>query len=162
MSVSLLQKYKPPDMFCQVHKRVWRLDSVSISGYLINSVHHDYVFKAFCVYISALFCGKQTWVMKTEGKESHIYRLHSVCMHAYLFSRVQFFATSWTVAHQAPLSMGFFSGKNSGMGFHFLLQGIFPTQGSNLPLLCLLHCRQIFHPLSHWKSPFYVSALNFF
>ena len=100
--------------------------------------------------------------MKTEGKESHIYRLHSVCMHAYLFSRVQFFATSWTVAHQAPLSMGFFSGKNSGMGFHFLLQGIFPTQGSNLPLLCLLHCRQIFHPLSHWKSPFYVSALNFF
>ena len=31
---------------------------------------------------------------------------------------------------------GIFSGKNAGMGCHLLLQGIFPTQGSNL---CLLH-----------------------
>ena len=30
-------------------------------------------------------------------------------------------------------------GKNIGMGCHALLQGIFPTQGSNLCLLCLLH-----------------------
>ena len=28
------------------------------------------------------------------------------------------------------------------MGCHFLLQGIFPTQGSNLHLLCLLYSRQ--------------------
>ena len=28
-----------------------------------------------------------------------------------------------------------FSGKNTGMGYHFLLQGIFLTQGSNLYLL---------------------------
>ena len=28
-------------------------------------------------------------------------------------------------------------------GCHFLLQGIVPTQGSNLGLFCLLHCRQI-------------------
>ena len=100
--------------------------------------------------------------MKTEGRESHIYRLHSMCVHAQLPSHVQLFAASWTVAHQAPLSMGFFFKKNSGVGFHFLLQGVFPTQGSNLPLLCLLHCRQIFYPLSPWGSPFYVPALNFF
>ena len=30
-------------------------------------------------------------------------------------------------------------GKNTGVGCHFLFQGIFPTQGSNLRLLCLLH-----------------------
>ena len=35
------------------------------------------------------------------------------------------------------------------MGCHFLLQGIFPTQGSSL---CLLHCRQIVYPLSHWVT----------
>ena len=35
---------------------------------------------------------------------------------------------------------------------HFLLQGIFPTQGSNPHLLCLLHCRSILHLLSHWGS----------
>ena len=40
--------------------------------------------------------------------------------------------TPWTVACQAPL--GFprdFPGKNIGVGCHFLLQGIFTTQGSN-------------------------------
>ena len=30
-------------------------------------------------------------------------------------------------------------GKNTGVGCHVLLQGIFPTQGSNLCLLGLLH-----------------------
>ena len=40
---------------------------------------------------------------------------------------------------------GNFSGKNSEVGCHFLLQGIFLTQGLNLCLLCLLHCRQILY-----------------
>jgi len=30
-------------------------------------------------------------------------------------------------------------GKKTGVGFHFLLQGIFPTQGSNPHILHLLH-----------------------
>ena len=30
-------------------------------------------------------------------------------------------------------------GKNTGVGCHFLLLGIFPTQGLNAYLLCLLH-----------------------
>ena len=30
-------------------------------------------------------------------------------------------------------------GKNTGVGCHAFLQGIFLTQGSNPPLLCLLH-----------------------
>ena len=44
-------------------------------------------------------------------------------------SRVWPFLTPWTVAYQAPLSMGF-SCKNTGVGSqpHFLLQEIFPTQ----------------------------------
>ena len=39
-----------------------------------------------------------------------------------------------------------FPGKNTGVGCHFLLQGIFLTQGSNSGLL---HCRQILYHLSH-------------
>ena len=35
---------------------------------------------------------------------------------------VQLFATPWTIAHQAPLSMGYLN-KNTGVGCHFLLQG---------------------------------------
>ena len=54
-------------------------------------------------------------------------------------------ATPWTVALQAPLSMDF-PGKNAGVGCHFLLQGIFPTQGLNL---CLLHCQVGSLLLSH-------------
>ena len=39
-----------------------------------------------------------------------------------------------------------FPDKSTGVGCHFLLQGIFPTQGLNPRLLCLLHCRQILLP----------------
>ena len=46
--------------------------------------------------------------------------------------------TLWTVAHQAPLSMGF-SRQEYWSRCHALLQGIFSTQGLNLCLLCLLH-----------------------
>ena len=41
-------------------------------------------------------------------------------------------------------------GKNTGLGCHALLQGIFPTWGSNP---CLPHCRQIFfYCLSHQRQ----------
>ena len=45
-------------------------------------------------------------------------------------------------------------GKNTGVGSHSLLQGIFPTQGLNPGLL---HCRQILYHLRHQRSP---SVLN--
>ena len=45
-------------------------------------------------------------------------------------SRVRLLQTPWTVAHQPPLSVEF-SGKNTGEGSHFLLQGSFLTQGSH-------------------------------
>ena len=60
-------------------------------------------------------------------------------------SRVRLFATPWTVAFQAPLSMGF-SRQYTGVDCHFLLQGIFPTQGLKLGLS---HCRQTLYHLSH-------------
>ena len=46
----------------------------------------------------------------------------AVCPVLSCFSGVWLFATLWTVAQQAPLSMGFFLGKNTGVGCHFLLQ----------------------------------------
>ena len=41
-------------------------------------------------------------------------------------------------------------GQNTGVGSHSLLQGIFPTQGSNPGLP---HCRRILYQLSHKGSP---------
>ena len=46
-----------------------------------------------------------------------------------------------------------FSGKNTGVSCRLLLQGIFPTQGWNLPLLCLLYWQVNSLPLSHLGSP---------
>ena len=40
-------------------------------------------------------------------------------------------------------------GKTTGVGYNFLHQGIFPTQGLNLYLLCFLHCRHILYLLRH-------------
>ena len=46
-----------------------------------------------------------------------------------------------------------FPGKNTGVGCHFLFQGIFPTRGSNPPLLQLLHWQAGPSPVSHLGSP---------
>ena len=53
--------------------------------------------------------------------------------HVCLCVKSLLFATLWTVAHQAPLCMGF-SSKNTEVGGHALLHGIFLTQGLNLRL----------------------------
>ena len=71
-------------------------------------------------------------------------------------SCVQLFVTRWSVAHQAPQSMEF-SSKSPGVGCHFLLQGIFPTQGLNPGLP---HCRQILYQLSYKGSSVSTAALQ--
>ena len=62
-----------------------------------------------------------------------------------VLSRVHLLETPWTVALQASLSMGF-PRQECWSGLHFLLQGIFLTQGWNL---CHLRCKQI---LYHWAT----------
>ena len=54
---------------------------------------------------------------------------------------------TWTARVLGP---GDFLGKNTKVGCHALLQGIFPTQGLNPGPL---HCRQILYHLSHQGSP---------
>ena len=67
-------------------------------------------------------------------------------MHACIlshFSHVQFFVALLTVDCQAIYVCPWDSaGKNSGVGCHALLQGIFLTQGLDLHLLCLLHWQE--------------------
>ena len=74
-----------------------------------------------------------------------------------LLSRVRLFATPWTVAYEAPPSRDF-PGKNTGVGCYFLLQRIFPSQGSNPGLP---HCRQTLYPLSHHELLTYAFLLLF-
>ena len=55
-----------------------------------------------------------------------------------LFSHVQLFVTPWSVAHQAPLSMGF-SRQEYWSGLLCAPPGDLPDPG----ILWLLHCKQI-------------------
>ena len=65
-----------------------------------------------------------------------LYCVEDACLLSH-FCCVLLFATPWTVAHQAPLWDS--PRKNTRVGCHFLLQGIFLTQGLNPHLLRLLH-----------------------
>ena len=75
-------------------------------------------------------------------------RVH-VCVCVCVCVCVRLFVTPWDVVHQAPLSMEF-SRQEYWSGCHSLLQGIFPTQGSNLGLL---DYRQVLYHLSYQGSP---------
>ena len=74
-----------------------------------------------------------------------------VCMLS-CFSRIQLFATPWTLARQPPLSMEF-SRQEYWSGLPCPLQGIFPTQGSNPCLLHLLHWQVDSLPLAPPGKP---------
>ena len=68
------------------------------------------------------------------------------------FSHALLFAMLWTIACQAPLSMGS-SRQESWRGFHAPFKRIFPTQGLNLCLLCLLHWQAGSLPLAPPRKP---------
>ena len=68
--------------------------------------------------------------VKTNVKERACMLSHSVVSDS---------VTLWTVVHQSPLSMGFFSGENTGVGCHFLLQGSSqPKDWTRVSCVCCL------------------------
>ena len=75
--------------------------------------------------------------------------IHFYCA---VLSQVWLFATLCTVALQI-LCPWDSPGKNTGVGCHFLLQRIFPTQGLNPGLL---HWQAGSLPLSHQGSPIWI------
>ena len=64
-------------------------------------------------------------------------------------SHVQLFSTPMDCSLPSSSVHGNIPGKSTGVGCHFLLQGIFPSQGSNPGLA---HCRQMLYHLSHQGS----------
>ena len=81
------------------------------------------------------------------------------CVINCVISCIQHFVTPCTIAGQAPLSFGFSRQEwlpRNGADCHFLLQGIFPTQGSKLCLLFFLLWQVGSLPLSHLGSPIFL------
>ena len=87
----------------------------------------------------------KSWTKQQLNNNKHLSpSTHCACVLSH-FSHVWLFVTLWTIAFQrAPLSLGF-SRKEYWSGLHALLQGIFPSQGSNLPLLHLLIGRWVLY-----------------
>ena len=78
----------------------------------------------------------------------NIYVKSTMCAH--LFSLARLIATPWMLALARFLCLWNFPGKNTGVGCHFLILGIFPTQGWNLRLL---HWQADSLPLCHLGRP---------
>ena len=74
-----------------------------------------------------------------------------------LLSHVWLSATPWTIAYQAPLSMGF-PEKEYWSGVPFPSPGDLPDLGSNPGLL---HCRQTLYHLSYQGSPIFIQDAIF-
>ena len=72
------------------------------------------------------------------------------CMHAKLLQLCPTLCNPMDCSLPGSSVRGDSPGKNTGVRCHALLQGIFPTQGSNPGLL---HCKWILYHLSHQGSP---------
>ena len=75
-----------------------------------------------------------------------------LCVDVFAGSVMSDSATPRTVALSGSAVWNFL-GKNTGGGCHFLLQGLFPIQGSNPDLLHLLHRQVDSLPVYHLGSP---------
>ena len=73
------------------------------------------------------------------------------CVHALSLRDVWLFETPWTVAHQAPLSMGF-SRQEYWNKLPFPAPGDLPNSGIKPHLLSLLHWQKDSLPLSHLQT----------
>ena len=111
----------------------------------LNNVKSSLSSKIFCIS----WLPWSGWISQRKSLLAAEMKQARVCVSCLVMSNS---ATPWTVAHQTPLSLGF-SRQEYWSGLHFLLQGIFPTQGSKLGLL---HCRQVLYCLSYREFPGYL------
>ena len=123
---------------------VWTLQKQKILRRGGKNTQKNYTKKIFTTQIATmgvitLGCDH---ILKCEVRRA----LGSIACMLNRFSGVLLFATLWTVAHQAPLYMGF--SKQEYWSRLLCLQGTFPTQGLNPCLLCLLHWQTDSLPLA--------------
>ena len=86
-----------------------------------------------------MLCSFQVCVCVCVCVRAHAHACMCLLSH---FSHIWLFATLWTASLLCPWDS---PGKNTEVVCCVLLQGIFPTQGSNLHLVKLLHCRWILY-----------------
>ena len=121
----------------QVYRYVWSLRKLTVGQEAIVRSGHGTTdwFKIGKVVIKTIYCHPANLTFMQIGDGSLVAKS---CLTL---------TNPWTVAHQAPLSMGF-SWQEYWSGLPFP-SPIFPSHGSNPGLL---HCGQIFYCLIHQRS----------
>ena len=131
-------------------------------SYTYNSIHlvvnrQPARLKIVSLYISIIF----SFFFSDNTRNSEFFNFYTLLtapmlllgniLCAQLLGHEQLFATLWTGACLAHLSTGLFR-QEYWTGLPFLPPGDLPHPGSNLRLMCCLHCGWILYPLSHWGS----------
>ena len=88
------------------------------------------------VFIVKYFCGELDWLVRPWSEMK--------------WSEVKVTQSCLTLRPHGLYSPWNSPGQNTGMGSFYVLQGIFPMQGSNPGIP---HCRWILYQLSHKESP---------
>ena len=135
----------------------WQVDSLPLLPPWLPPNNHKQGNLPLNFVIPVALSSSDSWVAFSDSKSNLISPMFISEITDYMqscFSCVQLFETLWTVAYQAPLSMGF-----SRQERILVFVAMPSSRASSRPgdqthiCLCLLHCRQILFPLSHLGSP---------
>ena len=94
----------------------WKIQNICCLGkyFFIWNVSYSYIFIfAIRKMTDTTYFGKRSWIQTklqwndAISKRYIVWLVNILKVKVKLLSRVRLFATPWTVAHQAPLSMGF-------------------------------------------------------
>ena len=127
---------------------------------LTIQIQHHKVLPPFCtfhIHISLLIINVQFL-----NKSHKLYLQNTLHIHSFLYiftcpKESKSISRSVCPTLSSPIDCSP-PGKNTGVGIHSLLQGMFQTQGSKVGSL---HCRQILFCLSHQKSPLHLQIIIF-
>ena len=115
----------------------------------VNHFHCVCTLSCIIVWVDVV---EATWVGIVWGFSSCEHKWIPHTDYEYVFSHVQLCGPI-TCSPPGSSVHGIFQARNTGAGHHFLLQATFPTQGSNLHLLCLLHWQADSLPLAPPGKP---------
>ena len=100
------------------------------------------------------------WVPLLSTWNYHNMLIGYACVCAKSLNPVRLFVTPWTVACQAPLSVGF-SRQDTGVGCYSILQGIFPTRDQTSISFVSCIFRQVLYHWHHREAKYKIKVLFF-
>ena len=105
------------------------------------------------------FCARKFWYLPVNQSWPNILAMGcwwaKACLIYYACGPAQLCLTLCNPMNCCPPSSSVHGREEPVKSGYFLLQGIFPTPGLNLSLLCLLHCRWILYRWASEEAPWY-------